>query len=208
MRIWSIQSIEAWEHLQRHGSLLARRQHRAGDWPHAYDWMRAQLIRRIGPPPESDVEPLWGWYQWCSKSTRPDLRALRHYWGPEGNHVMIECELPEREVLLSDHDAWHFVLNDWHLALDEQKGDAYNGLRRLYEGKAGHDKFRRLIERRLKRLKRDRQESWELIFDLDALDNDYWGRTSDKSIQACFWTINLNQVNSCKPFRSRHPKFR
>lgn len=206
MRIWSIQSEQAWEHLKRYGCLMARRDHRAEDWSHAYDWMRDQLVRRIGAPPHDDVEPLWGWYQWGGKSKRPDLRFIRHHWGPEGNHVLIECELPDDSVLLSDHDAWHCVLNDGYLALDEQKDSAHDSLRRTYERKTSHAKLGTLAKRRLERLKRNRQESWELIFDLDALDNDYWGTMNSKSIQACFWKISLDHVKSCKPFTSRYPK--
>ena len=43
MRIWSIQSEQAWEYLQRHSSLLARRHHRWDGCPHAYDWIGNSL---------------------------------------------------------------------------------------------------------------------------------------------------------------------
>jgi len=108
MRIWSIQSEEAWKHLNRHGCLEAKRHHSESAWTHAYEWMCDQLAERIGEPSHADAMPLWGWYQWAGATKkRPDLRFVRHHWGPEGNHVMIECEFPDDQVLLSDHDAWH-----------------------------------------------------------------------------------------------------
>lgn len=98
MRIWSIQNIETWEVLMREGRLTAKPYHQSDNWPHAYDWMREKMCERLGRPSTSNAAPLWGWYQWCSISKRPDLRSLRHHWGPDGNHVMIECELPDNAV--------------------------------------------------------------------------------------------------------------
>lgn len=121
---------------------------------------------------------------------------------------MIECELPDQDILLSDHDVWHSALNDWHLSLDEQQGDACNKLRKFYERMTGHKNMGAHVQRRLEQLKRDRQNSWELIFDLEALNSEDWGLMHTKSIQACFWKISMDQVKSCKPFTSRYPKWR
>lgn len=61
--------------------------------------------------------PLWGWYQ-CHDAgrKRSDLRTSRYAHAP-GEYVLIECELPDASVVLSDFDAWHF----WQLDLDQVK---------------------------------------------------------------------------------------
>jgi len=200
MRIWSIQSRKAWEHLSEFGFLESNRHHSESSWPHAYEWMRDQLAKRIGEPVRSDAMPLWGWYQWGSKGKRPDLRCLRHHWGPEGNHVMIECELPDDEVLLSDHDAWHIALNNSHLPLDEDDDKKFDAKLEHYGWKAGAPNPDPLLP--------EIQKSWEHIFDLDALKEPYWHETENKSIQASFWQIEMSQVKSHKPFTSKYPKHR
>jgi len=200
MRIWFIQSREAWEHLNKAGFLESNRHHSENSWPHAYDWMRDQLAKRVGEPVRSDAMPLWGWYQWCNVSKRPDLRLLRHHWGPEGNHVMIECELPDGEVLLSDHDAWHITLNDSYLPLNVDDDQQFGEKLRRAGWQAGSPKPDHLLP--------EIQKSWERIFDLEALGGEYWGPMESKSIQASFWRIELSQVKSHKPFTSKFPKRR
>lgn len=34
--------------------------------------------------------------------------------------VILELEIPDSEVLLSDYDDWHFVLNNWELITEEE----------------------------------------------------------------------------------------
>lgn len=161
MRIWSIQSSEAWEHLNAHGRLEASKHHSTNSWPHAYSWMRDQLAKRIGEPMRSDAAPLWGWYQWCNVSKRPDLRSLRHHWGPEGNHVMIKCKLPDGGVLLSDHDAWHITLNNSYLPLNADDDQQFWEKLSHAGWQAGSPKPDHLLQ--------EIQKSWERIFDLEAL---------------------------------------
>ncbi len=132
MRIWTIQDEAAWEYLNTHGVLQANTQHQSNDWPHAYGWMREQLIKRINQPSNENAALLWGWYQWCENSKRPDLRCVRHHWGYPGDYVMIECEIPNNDILVSDHDAWHITLNNGYLGLDQDDcDDFYERLRKL-----------------------------------------------------------------------------
>ena len=199
MRIWSIQSKEAWDYLERHGVLTARHHHRWTENPHAYDWMKAQLTRRVGLPPQKDAEPLWGWFQWHTEARRrPDLRTVRHNWSPPGPYVMIECQLPDHEVLLSDFEAWHFTLNNWYLALEEQEDDRFTQAME----QAQLDKNSAALEF----LQREKERSWELIFDLTALDHKDLKPRPQKEIQACFWQIRLDQVKSVTKFTSKQSK--
>ncbi len=195
MRIWSIQNKAAWKYLKQHGELSAKPCHQSDQWPKAYDWMRNQLINRVGPPPTVATVPLWGWHQWQGEKTkRPDLRSIRHHWQPAGEYVMIECGIPERQVLLSDFDAWHIVLYDVFLGLNENDSDNFDERLKRHGWKICKPIPVALITAQRK--------SWERIFDLEALSNEYWGVIEDKSIQTCFWELRLEQVISHKEFTS------
>jgi hypothetical protein len=90
MGIWTIQKRTAWEYLEEHGVLHARREHQDDSWLEAYAWIEQQFIKRVGPPPEEDVALLWGWYQ-ChdAKKQRPDLRVFRYAY--QYSHLPAVC---------------------------------------------------------------------------------------------------------------------
>ena len=73
--------------------------------------MTKQLRARLAPPCNQIITPLWARYRsYAYHYQRPDFRWARDY--PE--EVGIEYDIPEDEVLLSDFEIWHFVLNDWY----------------------------------------------------------------------------------------------
>jgi hypothetical protein len=43
-------------------------------------------------------------------------------------------------------------------------------------------------------------QSWQRIIDVDALTESDWNSMETKSIQACFWRLDLNQVKAAKWF--------
>lgn len=195
MRIWTIQTKAAWDALNADGVLRARREHQSDDWPEAYDWMRDRVIERIGLPPLPDGAPLWGWYRWLNESQpRPDLRAIRHYWHPPGLYVLMECELPQESVVLSDFDAWHIVLNNSYVAISEDDDANYEAQLSRYRDCPD--------EEALAALRQKFYKSWERIIDMDALTEPHWHSEDKKSIQACFWQIERDQVRSAKLFNA------
>ncbi len=42
-----------------------------------YEWLISQMIKRIGPPPEGVVYPVWAWYKQNGKRKKTDLRGER-----------------------------------------------------------------------------------------------------------------------------------
>jgi hypothetical protein len=150
---------------------------------------------RLRLPPHRASFPLWGWYRWQGpKQCRPDLRASGHLTkGTTG--VRIEFELPEDSVLLSDFNDWHCVLNRCFLSINEQEDEAFTR-----ELKRAHVEWRwpypepfhlRVVS------------SWQRIFDLEAGDPEWWGRPSDRSIQATFWELAIPQIRRVDIFRAR-----
>ncbi len=189
MRVWTIQPVEVLERLEAEQVLYADPARIPEEFRHAYDWMRAQMERRI--PGYRGHYPWWGWH-----SPRPDLRRSGHL--PRGTRgVRLELELEPAEVLLSDFDAWHAVLNWGYLALSEDEEEVWY---RRFEA-AVPDRFRRawpLPEPWWS----DILSSWERIFELEALAaSGYW--RGERYIQATFEALRLADVRRCTPFVAR-----
>ena len=151
-----------------------------------YDWLVRQMKQRIGPPPDKVSYPVWAWYQQQGKHRKPDLRKERWAVGCNGERfACLEIEIPDREVLLSDFDAWCIILSNGLLSDSEQEDSC---LEAQYEALSPSEK------RRMKEI------NWERVFDLSTLDND-WSRRG-YYIQATFWELRLEQVRDVRFFRA------
>lgn len=135
------------------------------------------MQRRIGAPPPGVRYPVWAWYQYQDeRARRPDLRRSAH--APSGTPlVLIEFELPDDQVLLSDFELWHYVLNDWYVAARVWRD-------RTYPPDV-------------------RERSWRRIFDLDRIIVDLAGPRSGRSIQATVWQVPMSVVRRVRPFVAR-----
>ena len=151
-----------------------------------YDWLVRQMKQRIGPPPEQVTYPVWAWYQQQGKHRKPDLRRERWEFGCDGERfACIEIEIPDREVLLSDFDAWCMILSDFLISDTEEEA---RRLEAQYEALSPSEK------RRMKDKNRER------VFDLSPLNNG-WARRGYE-IQATFWELRLEQVRDVRFFRA------
>ena len=101
---------------------------------------------------------------------------MRHFTKP---HVCIELEVPDEEIVLSDFDAWHFVLNDFCYSQCHSL-EEYEQLEKQYESLSDAEK------------KKARMESWNKIFDVTPYENE-WNRNGEY-IQATFWEIKPEYV--------------
>lgn len=151
-----------------------------------YDWLVRQMKQRIGPPPEQVTYPVWALYQQDGKHRKPDLRRERWEVGCDGERfACIEIEIPDRDVLLSDFDAWCIILSDFLISDTEQEDRC---LEAQYEALSPSEK------RRMK------EKNWERVFDLSPLNNG-WARRGYE-IQATFWELRLEQVRDVRFFRA------
>ena len=150
--------------------------------------MRRQMqLRILG---YSGRYPWWGWAR-----PKPDLRRTGHL--PQGTRgVRLELELADDQVLLSDFDAWHVVLNRGYLALNEAEFDDF--YRRFDESVPDPhawplpEPWHTLIV-----------SSWERIFDLEtqAAASDWWGAVTH--IQVTFECLQLRNVQHIACFVAR-----
>ena len=184
MRLWTIQPIAFYVRLRTDGriccdpSLACNLIQTPDAFQTAYNWMAEQLRKRVEMPPDDVRYPIWAWYALDGKHQKPDLRRteFRFY---HGNHVCLEVEIPDSEVLLSDEEAWHIVLNDAYISAGENIDAEYAW-------------FEALPEDQRRRVKR---ESWERIFDI------FNPGASCLFIQAVFWQLRLDQVRDVRVFK-------
>ena len=180
MRLWTIQSLEVYNiincvgiyHNDGKKSKLINIMHN----DKFYQWMIMQMKKRIGNPPIQDIYPIWAWHTMNWQHSRPDLRKVefKSYKKP---FVLMEIEISNKDVLLSDEELWNYVLSDTYLstALTEEE----------YE--------KEILEFSKNNKENKIEESWEKIFCLDNKINNGWIRIGCY-IQATFWEIKKENI--------------
>jgi len=198
MTLWTIQSLPAWTRLESRGVLVASSSHGEKEFLPAYRWMRAQMRRRLGPPPSAECFPLWAWSQWeNSGQRRPDLRSSGHL--PRGETgVLVELAVDEREALLSDFELWHYVLNYWYLPRSEADEARFDALLASLGVRAPSE-----VPRRDRRFHAEVRESWVRIFDIRWSARGIGWPPRKKSIQATLWSMSMEMVRSHRVFTAR-----
>ena len=115
MRVWTIQPVSLFEALQQQRILYAdfnqSQYHDFDDFVQAYAWIANQMSRCVRPPLAGVKVPFWAWHTVDWKHRKVDLRTtlFRNYSDPT---VCLKLEIPDNQVLLSDFENWHFVLNN------------------------------------------------------------------------------------------------
>lgn len=181
MIIWTIQPYAVFEKVMTAGAFFCDPQKSrkltddGENFLQAYQWMIKEMRQRIGEPPKAGAYPIWAWYRSRDfRHQRPDFRWIRDY----ANEVCIELELPDKAVLLSDYEGWHFVLNNWYYS-------AMTGKEQLRQDDLWLAKIPPLERPELK------ETSWQKIFDITPrLGRDQNG----EMVQACFWGLYKSQI--------------
>ena len=151
----------------------------------AYNWIADQMRQRIGPPPLPQITlPVWAWYQYDSKKrNKPPLspKDKTHY----GKEMMMEIEVPDNEVLLSDFSMWMHPLNGWDLLTDRK-------LRKKVE-----EHFFTEFDQKPPEIQKLIMDSWVKVFDLKTIDKYYAPRPmKNRSIQATLWCVKKEYLIS------------
>ena len=185
MILWSIQPLYIWELIQRKGRYCCDPEKIADPFflP-AYDWLVRKMSARIGPPPDGVIYPVWAWYRQNGEHLKPDLRSERWNYGSGGeNYVCMEISIPSEQVLLSDFDEWHSVLDDFLISDTEEESDAQD----MY--------FESLSDEEQMKYK---DRNWERIFNIKHFKND-WVTRGDW-VQATFWELRAENVRKVRFF--------
>lgn len=192
MRLWTVQSSSAFIALNRDGVLYCDSPRTADHlddgesdmFRRAYDWMMDQMEKRIPAPRPKDAQfPLWAWAQ--VGSYKKEYHPFGHVY-THGKSVLLELDVPDDQVLLSDYDIWYCVANRWSTYLDplmERKLKHYQD----EHVTAGFDDLP-------KELKDYVTSSWERAFDLNNRDKAFPNMKRNRMIQATLWQIRTEWV--------------
>ena len=188
MLLWTIQPASVYDRIQREGVYrFTNREHEdLKEFPWAYSWLNEELTKRIGPPPAGVVGPARGWLRWEPERVRPDLRWMRWNWGPWGEHVLMQIDIPESQVVFLDFECWCLILTHSYIDDNEEESERVDKeLNCLSEEEA---------EKRIR-------ESWQKAFDIEYVPDDYW-RGKGYEVEALFWELRKEQIRSAKRFVS------
>lgn len=190
--LWTIQNEAQWQHFQHKGVLTALATDTiSADFEKPYQWMMQQMAQRIAPRPDTHY-PIWCWHTyWNAQKRRPDLRQAAHL--PKGTKgVLLSFEATEKEVLLSDFDLWHHVLNGFAIAPSVALARQLDEWWHLYPQTPYPPHLQHEIEK-----------TWEKIFDLDWQDSFWTEKRTEKRIQGCLWEIRWEQISAAQSFTAR-----
>lgn len=187
MVLWTIQPESVYRQIIETGSYHFDPEKSAlySDFRDAYFWMEIEMRKRgIVPSSASGAtEPLvWAWHTWDGKWQVPEYQdEVFHIDGKEEKPVCLEIEVPDENVLLSDFNAWHFVLNDSYL------DDSHNE----EEFEKMHAEFDALS---LKEKEEKKRASWQSIFDVSQYTIGNGWRTNGFYVQAVFYGLKKEQI--------------
>ncbi|MER2107367.1 MAG: DUF3841 domain-containing protein [Solibacillus sp.] len=164
---WTIQTKSKWQEVQTLGYLTGNRAYVDEDFAEAYHWMMMQMKERI--PGYAGEYPVW------LRTERPDLRRSGYLAkGEQG--VLLKVTLDAKDVLLSDFQAWHIVLNNCYMSLELDEDELYT--------------------------EEEIRTSWTLIFELEQLKaSEIWGEPLD--LQGVTGKVLINQLTCVKEFIAR-----
>ena len=192
MKLWTIQPWEVWELLQYTGIYQCdpTRVTMSAYFDEKYRCLNRKMTTRIGSPPQGVIYPVWAWYKQNGRHCKPDLRSERRGCGSENeNYTCIELEVPENQVLLSDFDIWHIILNDGLISDSEEESQAQEA---LYNA----------LSAAQKRAYKDK--TWERVFDVSPLKNGW--TICGEWVQATCWDLRREFILSVRFFRTAKAK--
>jgi hypothetical protein len=195
MILWTIQTTKQYENLLGNRIIYGDARFVEKEFFAGYSWMITQMQQRIGKRPFTDCYPIWGWYQWNGiKQHKPDLRYSGHL--PKGaKAVCVRIEKQAKDVLLSDFDLWRFPLSyDGYIGSSEKDSLAFD------EKLKAEDLYDLKYNDLPKDIQQIIQKSWDKIFDTQFEEPYYTYKKEEKSIQASFWSLSIDEIIKVEEF--------
>ena len=189
MKLWTIQPKKVLEIILSKGSFSCDENNKKfqNDFKSSYDWLVSKMDSRGIYHPEELSYPIWAWYRYDGKNELPNILEDEDYFSKEEKYVWIELEVPIKEVLLSDYNAWHYVLNKWYLD-DSKNEEEWTKIQEEYDAKPFDERETLMIK------------SWDKIFNIDIFEiineeGNTW-ISNGKNVQATFWKIKKEYVKN------------
>lgn len=133
------------------------------NFENSYKWLSTIMNSSIPKLNKEITYPIWAWHTYRGKPYKIDRRTT-YYKNLTKNDYILEVEIPDTEVLLSDFDKWHYVLNNVGIPENEEDEEQFEYYLNL-TGKL-------------------REDSWNRIFEIE----------NSQYIQANFWKLNKNNI--------------
>ncbi|MDO5293121.1 MAG: DUF3841 domain-containing protein [bacterium] len=191
MKVWTIQPVEVMNSIHDKGYFACdRRKASFNDiesFQSAYFWMVKKMDEKGIIHPAGLEFPIWCWHTRNGKHKKPDLRNAAY--AERGRKcVCLELEVPDQEILLSNYDTWHIVLNQWWFN-DSNTEEEY------YE----HEKLFETLDENTK--KAVMEESWDKIFNITSKED----RTTINCeyVQGVFWVLKKEYIKKVQEFVAR-----
>lgn len=188
MKVYTIQTIGFYEELLQEGVAFCNRESECcRDCKVQYDWMAEQMRKRIGEPPIPEIKyPVWVWRQYHSRKKPKPPMSSKDLLDGQTEAVMLELEVPDNMVLLSDLNLWILPLNHWAINNRREDNLLY---KELGEYEKTHGKCYEMHEYP-EEIRRKIFDSWERVFDLNIYDP-YMitSKPKNRSIQGTIWLL-------------------
>lgn len=164
----------------------------------SYEWMISKMEENIGMRPFPECFPVWGWYQYDNAhKKKPDLR----YSGflPKGTKgVRLEIQKHDDDVLLSDFMLWNIPFG-YQSYIGAKEEDSKSFEKMLEEKSLDRKRFEDLPTT----IQSEIIKSWDRVLDLDFDDSYYTTTKDNKSVQATFWSLSIDEVAKVHEFVAR-----
>lgn len=180
MVLWTVQAVEVYKEILQKGSYTCKKSNTNidNDYINSYEYISEYMRSIIGGENTEELYPIWAWYKCDRKNKQPNLKHMG-YSGNKKEYVLLQIEKDDRDVLLSDFDLWHFVLNNEYYIEETSE--------KLYDEKMA--KYERLFK---EEKQREKVNSWNSIFHIEK----------SEYIQATFWRLNIKDIKKVKFFKA------
>lgn len=152
----------------------------------AYAWLHRKMRSQNKDYLCDNRDMFWGWYQWCGKKYRPDLRSTSAKRFFDEPFVLLTLDLPDDRVLLSNYDTWHSVLNKWYLGHDHEMDQMWLARKK---GAISEQDFLSLATK-----------SWDAVLNLPRSIDMFGIEPHQVSVQATFHDICIGDVRRVEHF--------
>lgn len=203
--LYTFQKLFVWENLCELGyyhpffldevDTWLTQERKDGQWGFlpSYTWLKNKMNEKGITYENNNSHLIWAWYQWNGlRKKAPDKRYSSVYDYFDTPYVMMELSIPRERVLLSDYDAWHFVLNYWYL----EKAHKSNCFKKAYN-------FYRIKPNDTHMIHPVIDKSWENIFDMKASREILQYPQKHQKIQATFFELFYTDVKKVHFFSNK-----
>ena len=200
MRLYSIQPLTCYETLLRGDPWhvdLDQSEHLEPSFRRAYQWLASQMKARGILPHRAETKyPVWAWHWWNGEGEpRPDLTSEEFLeTAAETPSVLLTLEVPDNEVLLSDLEAWHWVLNGSYFGPEDRDDDF---IERCHVAGAAKLEDNSLTDAALQA---ELEETWPRIFNISGACEITGHAPGENSVQATFWELTPEYVLEVERF--------